>query len=113
MKHQMKLCKEPFDMIARGEKTIELRLYDEKRQRVKVGDNIVFTSLENRNYTLNTEVISVNVFKNFAELYENLPIFKCGYRAGDIANPDDMLEYYSREDEEKYGVVGIEIKVIE
>lgn len=112
MEHRMNLHKEPFDMIANGEKTIELRLYDEKRQRVKVGDTIIFTSTDNRNDTLKSEVIAVNVFKNFAELYENLPVLKCGYRAGENANPDDMLEYYSREEEEKYGAVGIEIKVI-
>ena len=99
-------------MIASGEKTIELRIYDEKRQLVNVGDTIVFTDLEDTDKKMITEVISVNVFKNFAELYKNLPVLKCGYRPGEIADPDDMLKYYSREQEEKYGAVGIEIKVI-
>ena len=27
----------------------------------------------------------------------------------EIANPDDMLLYYTREDIEKYGVVGLEL----
>lgn len=112
MKHKMSLCREPFDMIASGEKTIELRLYDEKRRRVKIGDTIIFTDLENKNNVIRTEVLSINVFENFNALYENLPLLKCGYRAGEIANPDDMLGYYSRENEQKYGVVGIEIKVI-
>ena len=108
----MNLCREPFDMIASGEKTIELRLYDEKRQLVKVGDTIIFTDLENTDKKIITEVISVNVFKSFAELYENLPVLKCGYRQGEIANPDDMLKYYSRKQEEKYGAVGIEVRKI-
>ena len=34
----------PFQQIKRGEKTIELRLYDEKRQKIKVGDDIIFTN---------------------------------------------------------------------
>ena len=109
----MNLCRKPFDMIVSGEKTIELRLYDEKRQLVKVGDTIVFTDLENPVKKIITEVISVNVFKSFAELYKNLPVLKCGYRPGEIAYPDDMLKYYSREQEEKYGAVGIEIKIIQ
>ena len=111
-KHKMNLCREPFDMIASGEKTIELRLYDEKRQLVKVGDTIIFTDLENTDKKIITEVISVNVFKSFAELYENLPVLKCGYRPGEIADPDDMLKYYSRKQEEKYGAVGIEVRKI-
>lgn len=32
MKHQMKLNNEPFESIKNGTKTIELRLYDEKRR---------------------------------------------------------------------------------
>jgi len=38
MKHEMKLYPEPFQMIADGRKTIELRLYDEKRKKIKAGD---------------------------------------------------------------------------
>ena len=34
----MKLNSTPFEMIKSGEKSIELRLYDEKRQRIKEGD---------------------------------------------------------------------------
>lgn len=34
MTHYMKLNPEPFDKIASGKKTIELRLYDEKRKTV-------------------------------------------------------------------------------
>ena len=40
---EMKLDKEPFEKIKSGEKTIELRLYDEKRRKIRVGDIIVFT----------------------------------------------------------------------
>ena len=36
----MKLNKEPFNKIEKGTKTIELRLYDEKRSLVKENDII-------------------------------------------------------------------------
>ena len=35
--HEMRLDPAPFRMIKRGEKTIELRLYDEKRRKIAVG----------------------------------------------------------------------------
>lgn len=44
MFHKMKL--EPFDKIKNGMKTIELRLYDEKRQQVKVGNLVEFSILD-------------------------------------------------------------------
>ena len=46
MKHFMHLKAEPFDLIWNGQKTIELRLYDEKRRSVSVGDLIEFELIE-------------------------------------------------------------------
>ena len=36
MLHKMKLNESPFERIKNGTKTIEFRLYDEKRQQVKL-----------------------------------------------------------------------------
>jgi 23S rRNA (uracil1939-C5)-methyltransferase len=108
--HEMKLHASPFEKIKSGKKTIELRLYDEKRQRIKEGDRITFTN------TTNGEKMSVTVkelhrFDSFEELYKTLPLLECGYTAEDIDNaqPSDMEQYYSAEEQQKYGVVGIEI----
>ena len=43
MLHKMKLNSKPFESIKSGSKTIELRLNDEKRQQVSVGDFIEFS----------------------------------------------------------------------
>ena len=40
MKHFMRLKIKPFSSIWNGEKTIELRLLDEKRRKIKAGDII-------------------------------------------------------------------------
>jgi len=108
--HKMKLNSEPFKMIKYGEKTIELRLYDEKRQKIKVGDRIVFTD-NATGETLNTTVVNLHRFNSFNELYKSLPLLKCGYTAENIdkATPDDMEQYYSVNEQNKYGVVGIEL----
>ena len=52
----MKLNPAPFEMIKSGQKTIELRLYDEKRQLVNIGDEIVFTNMVTGE-TLQTKVL--------------------------------------------------------
>lgn len=113
-KHSMNLNPSPFEMIKLGRKTIELRLYDEKRQGIEVGDYITFANTENELDTLTAKVVNLYVFKSFVELYENLPLLKCGYTEDDIssASPADMEIYYSKERQKQHGVVGIEIEVI-
>ena len=109
--HNMKLHRSPFEMIKSGDKTIELRLFDEKRQQIKVGDEIIFTDTATGE-TVTKSVARLHVFGSFSELYESLPLLKCGYTAEDIdsASPSDMDEYYSAEQQKKYSVVGIELK---
>ena len=111
MIHNMKLHSAPFEMIKSGKKTIELRLYDEKRRKIKVGDEIIFTN------TVNGEILSrivkdIHKFDSFCELYKWLPLLKCGYTEDDVekALPSDMEQYYSQEEQDKYGVVGIELR---
>ena len=108
--HEMKLQPSPFEKIKNGTKTIGLRLYDEKRQQLREGDIIVFTN------TVSGEKIRATVkklhrFDSFAALYRTLPLPQCGYTAEDVAaaDPSDMGQYYSAEEQKKYGVVGIEL----
>ena len=111
----MNLYKDPFQMIKNGEKTIELRLYDEKRRKIKVGDLIEFSLTDNPSKTLLTHVIKLHIFSSFEELYKELPLLKCGYTKQDIdtASPKDMNLYYSDSEQQKYGVVGIEVKKVQ
>ena len=108
--HNMKLHSSPFEMIKSGEKTIELRLFDEKRQKIKVGDEIIFTDVATGE-TVTKIVADLHIFGSFDELYKSLPLLKCGYTSEDVgdAHPSDMDRYYSVEEQKKYGVVGIEL----
>lgn len=73
MTHKMNLYHEPYEMIRNGLKTIELRLKDEKRQKIKVGDMIEFTQIETGE-KLTAEVIALHRFGSFTELYQKLPL---------------------------------------
>lgn len=115
MKHLMNLNSAPFEMIESGAKTIELRLNDEKRQKIKAGDEIEFVNTEDSGRRLCAKVIRIHKFQSFEQLYKELPLLKCGYTEADIdtAKPDDMNMYYSKERQNQYGVLGIEIEVKE
>lgn len=108
----MHLADEPFEKIKTGKKTVELRLYDEKRALVAVGDKIVFQR-RNGDEKLSAVVVNLHIFNSFRELYMVLPLIKCGYDIENIENAKytDMEKYYSREEQEKYGVVGIEFEL--
>lgn len=114
MRHSMSLYDIPFQMIKSGAKTIELRLYDAKRKMIDINDTIEFINKDNRFQTIITQVIGIYVFDNFTELYKKLPLRKCGYTDEGIgsASPEDMNIYYSKEVQQKYKVVGIEVKLI-
>jgi len=115
MTHTMKLHSRPFEMIRRGQKTIELRLYDEKRRVICVGDTLVFTHSDALGQTVAATVTALHIFPDFATLYAALPLDKCGYLPEELASaaPADMDVYYSAEKQANYGVVGIEIQLIE
>ena len=109
MLHIMKLQAEPFYKILKGKKTIEMRLYDEKRQKVHKNDEILFNYDD---FSVLTKVIDLYVFKDFEELYHHLEFSDLGYSNSDKISYHDMEKFYSKEDIKKYGVVGIKIKVI-
>ncbi len=111
MLHQMKLKQSPFMKIKNGSKTIELRLNDEKRKRVQVGDFIEFSLFDNQNVKIQTRVTALHHFDSFKELYASMPKEKLGYDSSDTPDPNHMDEYYPREKQEQYGVLGIELRM--
>lgn len=109
MKHNMNLNNRPFKSIKEGTKTIELRLNDEKRSLLKVGDEIEFTNRDT-NEKLSVDIINLHKYPSFEELYKHFDKVEMGYNKDDIAESKDMEAYYSKEEQEKYGVLGIEIR---
>lgn len=111
MKHELRLNPSPFSKIKAGTKTFELRLYDEKRRKIKVGDEIEFTNLESAEKLL-VEVTSLLVYPSFEELYKHYDKQSIGYAENEVADFRDMEKYYPLEKQEEYEVVAIGIKVI-
>ena len=110
MTHYMNLVPSAFSKIAEGSKTIELRLNDEKRQRINVEDTVVF-NCSSTNGILTAQVSRLHKFSDFKELYNALPLEKCGYTVAelDTAHYTDMEQCYTKEQIKKYGALGIEL----
>ena len=109
MLHQMNLWNDSFESIKSGSKTIEMRLNDEKRRLINVGDIIEFRNTSTSE-TISCLVKNIYRYKTFEELYSHHDKVSIGYRVNETANPDDMLTYYTKEDINKYGVLAIELE---
>lgn len=106
MIYRMKLQNEPFNQIKLGTKEIEIRLNDEKRKIFEINDYIEFTNITTLEIMF-VKITNLYHFESFEKLFNNFDnsILGCG-------SYEEMYKYYSKEEENKYGVLGIEIKVL-
>lgn len=114
MEHTMNLNKKPFEKIKNKNKVIELRLYDEKRRKISVGDTIVFNNREEEAEPLKVNVVGLLNYRSFRDLINDFPMdyFAKGADYGKEELINGMYQYYTKEEEEKYGVLGIRIELI-
>lgn len=110
---QMGLYDQPFEAIKSGEKTIEVRLNDEKRSQLQVNDFIDFTNLTTGE-TLRVKVLSLEKFATFKELFAKYSGSIIGAPENESIEELDQenQEIYSREREQKYGALAIKIEKI-
>lgn len=105
MIHKMKLQESPFERIKNGTKTIEFRLFDEKRRQIKVGDKIEFSKLPDLQEKILVDVLELYREETFEILFKKLYTDEEDIKRKTKA----MYEYYSPEEEKEYGVIGIKI----
>lgn len=109
----MKLNHWAFEQISNGSKTYEIRLYDEKRREIEVGDNIVFSELPLLENKVEVKVFNILIADSFEKLFTMFDPVLAGWKEEDSPTKcsTDMSKYYSKEDQQKYGVVAIEIEL--
>lgn len=108
--HQMNLQPRYFDYIKDGTKRIELRLYDEKRSQIEIGDEIEFSKSETE--TLKAKVIGIIRYDSFENLFKD---FDISILADASMTKEELLgvleEFYTPEKQQQYGVVGIRLDI--
>ena len=108
MIHKMKLQESPFERIKNGTKTVEFRLYDEKRSKIKIGDQIEFSKLPDLQETILVDVLDLYREDTFENLFKKLFTDEDEIKK----KTKSMYQYYSPDEEKQYGVVGIKISLI-
>lgn len=109
--HKMGLYEEYFDSIKEGKKIVEVRLNDQKRRAIKVGDTIEFISVSEPSKTLKVSVINLREYNTFEEMYRNIPFkdFDCeDWSMKEMI--DGTYDIYTREQEKQWGTLAITIR---
>ena len=108
----MKLQEKYFDKIKNGKKIFEIRLNDEKRRLIQVGDLIKFFKEPFLREAIVVKVEGLICFGSFEEMADAVEFDKLGF---DGETRESVLAtyrtFYSREDEKKYGVLAIKVAV--
>ncbi len=113
MIHEMKLQPEYFNFILNGTKRIEIRLNDEKRQNIKLGDKIKFLKEPDLNESFEAQVIGLLRYNSFEEMFKDYDISILSDKSMTKEELISVLEqFYTKEKQEKNGVLGIRIELI-
>jgi len=104
----MKLLKEPYEEIRAGRKTVEMRLYDEKRRGISAGDTVFFTCPEQGGQRTEAMVRGICIYEDFFALAKSYGPRELGFdgRSAEYIG-DFMLGIYSEDAVKKYGVCAI------
>ena len=110
-KYEMRVQSKYFNLLKNGKKTIELRLLDEKRQMIAVGDVIKFMESENLSDSFEAKVVALHLAENFEKLGAKIDFRQAGFDT--LQNMIEIMKvFYPLDSQQKYGVVGIEIQRI-
>ena len=109
----MKLFPAGFYGIKDGKQKIEVRLNDDKRQKIHIGDIIEFGLLPDLEEICEVKVVDLLQYKSFLDLFSHISLVD--WNAGNWTVEEAVMRcssIYSKEDEAKYGVLGIKIEII-
>ncbi len=113
MNHEMKLQPKYFNFILNGTKRIEIRLFDEKRQQIKIGDTIKFLKEPELNESFVAKVVGLLRYNSFEDMSKDFEISILSDKSMTKEELISVLEqFYPKEKQKQYGVLGIRIELV-
>ena len=112
MVHEMKLNDKAFNNIKNGIKKFELRLYDDRRKNINLGDTIIFHNLNNLDDTISVNVLALLRYPSFADLFTDIDYRLCGPANSLEEKLERVHTFYTTEQEKKFGILAIKIQLL-
>ena len=107
----MNLRPEYYEMLQSGEKDIELRLYDDKRRKMRNGDIILIYNAHSRNDYVQCKIVRLHIARSFADLAGKISLPRTGFASLNMLL-NAISQFYDPDSEAKYGIVGIELDIL-
>ncbi|MFC9085985.1 ASCH domain-containing protein [Nocardiopsis dassonvillei] len=107
--HEMGIYKRYFDLIKAGTKTTEIRVNDNSRKRLKVGDLLRFRC---RDEEVLTRITRLDRYTDFDEMFDHEPVSAVNPTASRADQLRNIREIYPPE-REALGVVAIGIELVD
>jgi len=105
--YRLHLLDKYFNLIKSGKKTVEIRLNDEKRQKMKIGSYIEFIN-NDTNESILCEIVNKKVFESFDEVFNYYKENEIGILKKDIN--EVISNIYTKDEIEKNKICAIEVR---
>ena len=113
MVYKMKLKSKYYECMLKGTKRIEIRLYDEKRKKIQLGDTIEFFKLPDLQDSFKVKVVGLLRYNSLKDMLKDFDVAVLADKSMTKEELTEVFnEIYTKEDQEKYGVLGISIDFI-
>lgn len=111
--YEMKLQPEYYNFILNGTKRIEIRLNDEKRQLIKLGDILEIKKEPDLSESFKVKVVGLLRYNSFEDMFNDFDISILADKSMTKEELINVLEqFYTKDMQNKYGVLGIRIELI-
>lgn len=111
MTHKMEVQGQYFEQLVAGQKTIESRTYDLRRQAMQVGDFIEMTNLDD-GAIVKLRITSMDVYPDLASLYASYPPEITGFPGKSVEEIVAIMgNIYKPEVVNQWGMVAIGVSL--
>lgn len=97
-----------FQIVKDGVKDVEIRINDNKRRKLKVGDTLIFFKRPADDESITVMVLELNYYRSFRDVvdnYEMRRIYLDGCSKEDYLRK--MSKFYTEKEQDELGVVAI------
>jgi len=108
--HHLQLATEPFSAILAGKKTIESRLFDEKRRAIQLGDELIFVNRENESQSVKAKVVGLLRYRSFYDLFNYNDVSLFGGESVEWLE-NQINQFYDKKSQDEFGVLGIQFEL--
>ena len=107
-----KVYRKVYDNMLAETKKVQIRLLNEKSSKIKIGDKIKFSVVDDENTYLNVKVTNLYHFKNIEDLWENKNFIILDKETSKEEFVKLFYEIFGENEVKTHTIIGIEFEII-